>query len=134
MSDSYRYGPDNQGSNQYKYSYGSGSGRGTTPSGGQKPPKKGDDVGEWIGIGLMLFILPFWFCKLIGVVWLIRKLASMSGSGQNNRYQREARDAAQQARANTAKDIFDQTFGVIPTTRRLMPCKFPLQPPVKATD
>ena len=111
MSDSYRYGPDNQGSNQYKYSYGSGSGRGTTPPGGQKPPKKSDDVGEWIGIGLMLFILPFWFCKLIGVVWLIRKLMNMSGSGQNNRYQREARDAAQQARANTAKDIFDQTFG-----------------------
>ena len=45
MSDSNHYGPDSQGSNQYKYSYGSGSGRGTTPPGGQKSPKKNDDVG-----------------------------------------------------------------------------------------
>ena len=111
MSDSYHYGPDNQGSNQYKYSYGSGSGRGTSPSGGHKPPKKNEDIGEWIGIGLMLFILPFWFCKLIGVVWLIRKLVNMSNSGQASRYQREARDAAKRARDAVVNDVFGQTFG-----------------------
>jgi len=90
----------------YNYSYGSGSGGGTTQPGSHRPPKNPDDWGEWIGIGLMLFILPFWFCKIIGVIWLINKLAKMSGSDKR-RYKQEARNAANRAR-NTAQSFFQQ--------------------------
>lgn len=123
MSNTYQYGPDNQdkqgGSGQsqgqgqqnynyqYKYSYGSGSGRGATPSGGYKPPKRADDWGEWIGIGLLLFILPFNICKIIGVIWLIRKLVAMANSGQGDRYRREARNAANRVKSS-AERVFHQ--------------------------
>ena len=115
MPDTYHYGPDGQdqkdGSSQdqqgynygYKYSYGSRSGRGTAP-GGHKPPRHDDNWGEWIGIGVMLLVLPFWFCKVIGVIWLIRKLAGMDVT-QKNRYKQEAKNAANRAK-NTAQDVF----------------------------
>ena len=60
----------------YNYSYGSGSGRGT--GGGHRPPSSPNDWGEWAAIGLFLFILPFWFCKLIGVIWLLNKLGKIA--------------------------------------------------------
>ncbi len=118
MADTYHFDPDDRGTqgssgqNQqnynyhYKYSYGSGSGQGT--GGGRKPPKNPNDWGEWAGIGLMLFILPFWFCKIIGIVWLIRKLVNMANSGQSDRYRQEARNAANRAKS-TAETIFQQT-------------------------
>ena len=118
MADTYHFDPDDRGTqgssgqNQqnynyhYKYSYGSGSGQGT--GGGRKPPKNPNDWGEWASIGLMLFILPFWFCKIIGIVWLIRKLVNMANSGQSDRYRQEARNAANRAKS-TAETIFQQT-------------------------
>ena len=87
---------------QYKYSY--GSGKGTTPAGGNKPPKGYTDWGEWVGIGFMLFILPFWACKLVGVLWLLSKLGKMTASDKR-RYKQEARNAANRAK-NTAQDFF----------------------------
>ena len=102
MAEEYRYDPSSQegqggsGPSQqgpqgqqgynygYKYNYSYGSGRGTAP-GGQRPPRKDDNWGEWIGIGVMLLVLPFWFCKVIGVIWLIRKLAGMDAA-QKSRY------------------------------------------------
>ena len=119
MADTYHFDPNDRGTqgssgqNQqnynyhYKYSYGSGSGRGTTPPGGHKPPKNPNDWGEWVGIGVMLFIIPLWFCKLIGVVWLIRKLVNMANSGQGDRYRQEAKNAANRAK-NTASEFFQQ--------------------------
>ena len=108
MADSYGSGgPDpREGSQQnntyhYNYSYGSGSGRGT---GGPRPPKAPNDWGEWIGIGFLLFILPFWFCKVIGVIWLLNKLGKMSASDKR-RYKQEAKRAADRAK-NTAQDFF----------------------------
>ncbi len=94
-----------QQNNTYHYNYSYGSGRGTTPPGGQRPPKKSSDWGEWAGIGFLLFILPFPICKIIGVVWLLSKLAKMS-NGDKQRYKREAKNAANRARAT-----FEQTFG-----------------------
>ncbi len=88
----------------YNYSYGSGSGRGT--GGGHRPPRNPNDWGEWIGIGMLLFILPFWFCKLIGVFWLLNKLGKMS-STDKRRYKQEAKNAASRAR-NTAQNLFQQ--------------------------
>ncbi len=88
----------------YNYSYGSGSGRGT--GGGHRPPRNPNDWGEWIGIGFLLFILPFWFCKLIGVFWLLNKLGKMS-STDKRRYKQEAKNAASRAR-NTAQNLFQQ--------------------------
>ena len=88
----------------YNYSYGSGSGRGT--GGGRRPPRDPNDWGEWIGIGMLLFILPFWFCKLIGVFWLLNKLGKMS-SADKRRYKQEAKNAASRAR-NTAQTLFQQ--------------------------
>ena len=88
----------------YNYSYGSGSGRGT--GGGHRPPRNPNDWGEWAAIGLFLFILPFWFCKLIGVFWLLNKLGKMS-STDKRRYKQEAKNAASRAR-NTAQNLFQQ--------------------------
>ena len=88
----------------YNYSYGSGSGRGT--GGGHRPPRDPNDWGEWAAIGLFLFILPFWFCKLIGVFWLLNKLGKMS-SADKRRYKQEAKNAASRAR-NTAQNLFQQ--------------------------
>lgn len=88
----------------YNYSYGSGSGRGT--GGGGRPPKTPNDWGEWVGIGFLLFILPFWFCKLIGVVWLLSKLGKMTASDKR-RYKQEAKNAANRAK-NTAQNLFQQ--------------------------
>lgn len=122
MADNYGYDPEDKGAQSgsgpsqqgqqgynygynYKYSYGSGSGRGTAP-GGQRPPKRDDNWGEWIGIGVMLLVLPFWFCKVIGVIWLIRKLVSMDAA-QKNRYKQEAKRAAGQAKT-TAQQFFQQ--------------------------
>lgn len=122
MADDYRYDPEDKGTQSgsghsqqgqqgynygynYKYSYGSGSGRGTAP-GGQRPPKRDDNWGEWIGIGVMLLVLPFWFCKVIGVIWLIRKLVSMDAA-QKARYKQEAKRAAGQAKT-TAQQFFQQ--------------------------
>ena len=110
------YGPGGQdprnGSEQnnynYHYNYSYGSGRGTTPPGGRKSPKKSDDWGEWIGIGFLLFILPFWFTKLIGGIWAARKIVNIINSGQGDQYRREARNAANRAR-NTAENFFQQT-------------------------
>lgn len=95
---------DSQQNNTYRYnySYGSGSGRGT--GGGSKPPRNSNDWGEWAAIGLFLFILPFWFCKLIGVIWLLNKLGKMTSSDKR-RYKQEARNAANRAK-NTAQDFF----------------------------
>jgi len=97
---------DSRQNNTYHYNYSYGSGRGTTPPGGHRPPKNSEDWGEWIGIGLMLFILPFWFCKIIGTIWLINKLAKMSSSDKR-RYKQEAKNAAARAR-NTAQSFFQQ--------------------------
>ena len=122
MADGYRYDPEDKGTQggsgpsqqgqsgynygyNYKYSYGSGSGRGTAP-GGQRPPRRDDNWGEWIGIGVMLLVLPFWFCKVIGVIWLIRKLVSMDAA-QKARYKQEAKRAAGQAKT-TAQQFFQQ--------------------------
>ena len=109
MADQYGSGgadprDDSQQNNTYRYnySYGSGSGRGT--GGGSKPPRNSNDWGEWIGIGFLLFILPFWFCKLIGVVWLLNKLGKMTASDKR-RYKQEAKNAANRAK-NTAQDFF----------------------------
>ncbi len=98
-----RDGPEQNNTYHYNYSYGSGSGRGT---GGSKPPRRSDDWGEWIGIGLMLFILPFWFCKVIGVIWLLNKLGKMT-AGDKRRYKQEAKNAANRARS-TAQHLFQQ--------------------------
>lgn len=123
MAEEYRYDPSSQegqggsGPSQqgpqgqqgynygYKYNYSYGSGRGTAP-GGQRPPRKDDNWGEWIGIGVMLLVLPFWFCKVIGVIWLIRKLAGMDAA-QKSRYKQEAKRAAGQAKT-TARQFFQQ--------------------------
>jgi hypothetical protein len=117
MADSYRYdqdgkgdqrssGPNGQGYNYYyKYSYGSGSGRGSAPSGAGKPPRKDDGWGEWIGIGFILLFLPSWL-KVLGVLLLVRKLASMDAK-QKNRYKREAENAANRAR-QAAEGFFHQ--------------------------
>ena len=86
----------------YNYSYGSGSGRGT--GGGHRPPSSPNDWGEWAAIGLFLFILPFWFCKLVGVIWLLNKLGKMTSSDKR-RYKQEARNAANRAK-NTAQEFF----------------------------
>ena len=109
MADQYGPGgPDPQGDShqdntyRYNYSYGSGSGRGT--GGGSKPPRNSNDWGEWIGIGFLLFILPFWFCKVIGVIWLLNKLGKMT-AGDKRRYKQEAKNAANRAK-NTAQDFF----------------------------
>ena len=107
------YGPsgqdprdDSRQDNTYHYNYSYGSGRGTTPSGGYKPPRNSNDWGEWVGIGFLLFILPFWFCKLIGVVWLLNKLGKMTASDKR-RYKQEAKNAANRAK-NTAQSFFQQ--------------------------
>ena len=109
------FGPDGQdprdGSQQnntyhYTYNYSYGSGRGTTPPGGNRPPKNSNDWGEWVGIGFLLFILPFWFCKVIGVIWLLNKLGKITASDKR-RYKQEAKNAANRAR-NTAQDFFRQ--------------------------
>ena len=104
-------GPDpqdgSQQNNTYHYNYSYGSGRGTTPPGGRRrPPRRSDDWGEWIGIGFLILVLPFWFCKLFGVIWLISKLNDMS-AGEKRRYKQEAKNAAQRAR-NTAQAFFQQ--------------------------
>jgi len=90
----------------YNYNYSYGSGRGTTPPNGQKPPKNPNDWGEWVGIGFLLFILPFPVCKMIGVIWLLSKLGKMSASDKR-RYKQEAKNAAQRAK-NTAQSFFQQ--------------------------
>ena len=95
-----------QQSNTYHYNYSYGSGKGTTPSGGPTPPKNSGDWGEWVGIGLLLFILPFPFLKIIGVIWLLSKLGRMSSSDKR-RFKQEARNAANRAR-NTAEAFFQQ--------------------------
>lgn len=95
-------GPGQNNTYHYNYSYGSGSGRGT--GGGSRPPQKPNDWGEWIGIGFLLFILPFPICKLIGVIWLFSKLGKMTASDKR-RYKQEARNAANRAK-NTAQDFF----------------------------
>ena len=104
-------GPDpqdgSQQNNTYHYNYSYGSGRGTTPPGGRRrPPRRSDDGGEWIGSGFLILVLPFWFCKLFGVIWLISKLNDMS-AGEKRRYKQEAKNAAQRAR-NTAQAFFQQ--------------------------
>lgn len=121
MADDYRYDPEDKGTQSgsgpsqqgqqgynygynYKYSYGSGSGRGTAP-GGQRPPKRDDNWGEWIGIGVVLLFFPSWL-KIFGVIWLIRKLASMDAA-QKARYKQEAKRAAGQAKT-TAQQFFQQ--------------------------
>lgn len=106
MADSYGPGGQEQQdgpqqSNTYHYNYSYGSGRGT---GGHRPPKRSDDWGEWIGIGFLLFILPFWFCKIIGVIWLLNKLGKMT-SADKRRYKQEAKNAANRAK-DTAQDLF----------------------------
>ncbi|MDE7170423.1 MAG: hypothetical protein K2O11_00910, partial [Oscillospiraceae bacterium] len=111
MADGYGTGgqdPQNnsQQDNTYHYNYSYGSGKGTTPSGGYKPPKNSNDWGEWVGIGVLLFILPFPFLKIIGVIWLLSKLSKMSSS-EKRRYKQEARNAANRAR-NTAERFFQQ--------------------------
>ena len=117
MADEYRSDSDRQGgpgpgqqgqqgyNYGYKYNYSYGSGRGTAP-GGHKPPRQDDNWGEWIGIGVLLLVIPFWFCKIIGVVWLIRKLVSMDAA-QKSRYKQEAKRAAGQAKS-TAQQFFQQ--------------------------
>ena len=92
--------------NTYHYNYSYGSGRGTAPSGGYRPPKNSSDWGEWVGIGFLLFVLPFPF-KLFGVFWLLSKLSKMTASDKR-RYKQEARNAANRARS-TAENLFRQT-------------------------
>ena len=111
MADGYGTGgqdPRNnsQQNNTYRYNYSYGSGKGTTPSGGYKPPKNSNDWGEWVGIGVLLFILPFPLFKIIGVIWLLSKLGKMSSSDKR-RFKQEARDAANRAK-NTAESFFRQ--------------------------
>ena len=111
MADGYGTGgqdPQNnsQQNNTYRYNYSYGSGKGTTPSGGYKPPKNSNDWGEWVGIGVLLFILPFPLFKIIGVIWLLSKLGKMSSSDKR-RFKQEARDAANRAK-NTAEHFFQQ--------------------------
>ncbi len=90
----------------YKYNYSYGSGRGTTPPGGQKPPKNPNDLGEWVVIAILLLALPF-PAKLIGIFWLLSKLGRMSNSDKR-RYKQEAKRAAERAR-DTAASFFQQT-------------------------
>ncbi|MBD5084088.1 MAG: hypothetical protein HDT33_03240 [Clostridiales bacterium] len=111
MADGYGTGgqdPQNnsQQNNTYHYNYSYGSGRGTTPTGGSKPPKNSGDWGEWVGIGFLLFILPIPFFKIIGVFWLLSKLGRMSSSDKR-RFKQEARNAANRAK-NTAEHFFQQ--------------------------
>ena len=127
MADEYRSDSDRQGgpgpgqqgqqgyNYGYKYNYSYGSGRGTAP-GGHKPPRQDDNWGEWIGIGVMLLVLPFWFCKVIGVIWLIRKLVSMDAA-QKSRYKQEAKRAAGQAKY-TAQQFFQQNADAAAETAR----------------
>ena len=118
MADDYRYDPSDKGAQGgpgpsqqgqqgynygYKYNYSYGPGRGAS-SGGHRPPKK-DDWGEWVGIGIILLFFPVWL-KVIGVIWLIRKLVSMDAT-QKARYKQEAKRAAGQAKT-TAQQFFQQ--------------------------
>ena len=117
MAESYHYGPNGQGpqddsgqgqQNQqhtyrYKYSYGSGSNRNPQPP---RPPRNSGGFGDWIGIGI-LFLLPFWFTKVISVIWLMRKLGSMN-KNQNDQYHQEARRAAERVK-RSAGQTFDQS-------------------------
>ena len=100
-----RDGP--QQNNTYHYNYSYGSGRGSTPPGGYKPPKRSDDWGEWIGIGVLLLFIPLGIAKFIGGVWLLHKLWTMAAPEQRSRYRREAKQAAQRAK-NTARSFFQQ--------------------------
>lgn len=112
MADSYGTGGQDPRSgsdpnnNTYRYNYSYGTGSGTTPPGGYKPPKPSNDWREWVGIGFLLFILPVPICKLIGVIWLLRKLSRMSAADKR-RYKQEARNAANQAK-RAAQDFFQQ--------------------------
>ena len=92
--------------NTYHYNYSYGSGRGSAPSGGYKPPKNSNDVGEWAIIAILLLALPG-PAKIFPLFWLLSKLGKMSSSDKR-RYKQEARDAANRAR-NTAESFFRQT-------------------------
>ena len=112
MADS--YGPGGQdprdgrqnNTYHYNYSYGSGDRRGTTPPGGQRPPKNSNDIAEWAIIAILLLFVPFPF-KLFPIFWLLGKLGKMSASDKR-RYKQEAKKAAERAR-DTAASFFQQT-------------------------
>ena len=113
MADSYGPGgqeprDDSQESStyHYKYNYSYGSGRGTTPPGGQKPPKNSNDIAEWAILAILLLAIPFPF-KLFPIFWLLGKLGKMSASDKR-RYKQEAKKAAERAR-DTAASFFQQT-------------------------
>lgn len=97
---------DSGQNNTYHYNYSYGSGRGTTPPGGQKPPKNSNDLAEWAILAILLLALPF-PVKLFPIFWLLSKLGKMSASDKR-RYKQEARNAANRAR-NTAASFFQQT-------------------------
>lgn len=110
MADGYGTGgqdPRNnsQQNNTYRYNYSYGSGKGTTPSGGSKPPKSSNDIGEWVIIAILMLALPG-PAKIFPLFWLLSKLSKMSSSDKR-RFKQEARDAANRAK-NTAESFFRQ--------------------------
>ena len=105
MADNRRYdsgtGPQGGGSyNQqngsgYRYDYGYGGPQYQPP----KPPaprKNNDGWGDWIAMAI-LFLVPSMLTKIISVIWLVRKLNSMS-QGQMNAYKDDVRRAAGQVK------------------------------------
>lgn len=116
MADEYRYDPDGretqsgpgqQGPDQrhddyqyhYKYSY--GPGRGTAPSGGHRPPKQDNGMGDWIGMAVLFMLPTGGITQVIAAIWLARKLMAMD-SKQKQRYRQEAQKAAATARDTVA--------------------------------
>ena len=110
-------GSDPNNTYHYNYSYGSGSG-GRNGSGGDRPPQSSGSWREWAGIGV-LFLIPSGICKLIALVWLLRKLGAMS-SADKQRYKREARNAANQAKY-AAQSFFQQAGTSAGPTERQAP-------------
>ena len=89
----------------YKYSY--GSGHGPQQPGGARPPQKNNGAGDWIGIAILFCLPTSGITQVIATIWLIRKLIAMD-KGQKQRYQQEARRAADQVK-RTAEQVFSSS-------------------------
>ena len=89
----------------YKYSY--GSGHGPQQPGGARPPQKNNGAGDWIGIAILFCLPTGGITQVIATIWLIRKLIAMD-KGQKQRYQQEARRAADQVK-RTAEQVFSSS-------------------------
>ena len=98
-----------QGGSGYRYDYGYGGTRYQPPQRPPQPPaprKNNDGWGDWIAMAI-LFLVPSLITKIISVVWLVRKLNTMS-QGQKNAYKNDVHRAAGQVKdafVNMGKDV-----------------------------